>query len=187
MKGKISQWKDEMDFGFIQPDDGSEKLFFHISSIKTNARRPQVGDSVFYQSRYDSQQRLRAKKVVIEGIVNDALSIHHKQPIKTKVSTKHFTYYLSILVVLASFTVLGFEFYHTNTIQLTWPCIALIVITTTFLILSSRKKPADKSFNCSMCNELTQYDARTIQAWNDEVVNLLCASCHFQWLNDHPQ
>ena len=31
MKGKICQWKDEKGFGFIQPENGGEKLFFHIS------------------------------------------------------------------------------------------------------------------------------------------------------------
>jgi cold shock CspA family protein len=61
MKGKVSLWKDDKGFGFIQPDDGSEKLFFHVSNVKTDARRPQVGDSVLYESTRDSQQRLKAK------------------------------------------------------------------------------------------------------------------------------
>ena len=36
MKGKIEQWIDDKGFGFIKPDNGSGKMFFHISSVKTN-------------------------------------------------------------------------------------------------------------------------------------------------------
>jgi len=57
MKGKVCQWQDEKGFGFIQPENGSEKLFFHISSVKTTARRPEVGDSVLYDPTRDSQNR----------------------------------------------------------------------------------------------------------------------------------
>ena len=70
MKGKIVHWKDEKGFGFIQPEDGSEKLFFHVSSVKTDASRPQVGDSVLFDVVRDSQQRLKAKSVVIEGVTS---------------------------------------------------------------------------------------------------------------------
>ncbi len=52
MKGKISQWHDDKGFGFIVSDDGDEKVFFHISSLKTSSRRPQVGDSVVYESTW---------------------------------------------------------------------------------------------------------------------------------------
>jgi len=57
MKGKISQWNDKKGFGFIVSDDGAEKVFFHISSLKISSRRPQVGDSVVYESSLDAKQR----------------------------------------------------------------------------------------------------------------------------------
>ncbi|MEH6467945.1 MAG: cold shock domain-containing protein, partial [Porticoccus sp.] len=68
MKGKVTQWMDNQGFGFITPDDGSEKVFFHISSVKTNARRPQVGDCVLFEAERDPQQRLKARGVVIDGV-----------------------------------------------------------------------------------------------------------------------
>lgn len=136
MKGTISQWLDVKGFGFIQPDDDSEKIFFHISSVKTNARRPQIGDSVSYETTYDSQQKRKAKKVVIEGVA--------KNTHQTEIFTKNIINYISILVISISFIVLGFEFYHTNTIQSSWPCMVLIVIA--FFILNCPKIPKNTSF-----------------------------------------
>ena len=47
-KGKLTKWKDERGFGFIQPQDGSQEVFLHISDIKDLARRPQEGDIIYY-------------------------------------------------------------------------------------------------------------------------------------------
>ena len=68
MKGKICQWKDDKGFGFIDPDDGSEEVFFHVSSVKTNARRPMVGDAVVYELVRDPKKGLKAEGVVIAGV-----------------------------------------------------------------------------------------------------------------------
>lgn len=145
MKGTISQWMDEKGVGFIQPDDDSKKLFFHISSIKTNARRPQIGDSVFYELMQDPQQRLQAKDVAIEGVAKDPFSIRRKRLIclnQVKTTAKIIVGYISMLVISVSLTALGFEFYHTNTIEMLWPCVVLTAIA--FLILSRPKIPKDK-------------------------------------------
>ena len=72
MRGKIDQWKDEKGFGFIAPDDGSERVFFHISTIKSQARRPQVGDIVIYEATRDSQNRLKARAVSIEALATNS-------------------------------------------------------------------------------------------------------------------
>lgn len=50
MRGKITQLKDDRGFGFIVPEDGGEKLFLHISAVKTQGRRPRVDDVVLYES-----------------------------------------------------------------------------------------------------------------------------------------
>lgn len=83
MRGKITQWKDDKGFGFIVSEDGDEKLFFHISAVKTQGRRPQVGDAVLYESMRDSQDRPKAKAVVIEGVVS-ARKTYSKKRIRTE-------------------------------------------------------------------------------------------------------
>lgn len=185
MRGKISQWKDDKGFGFIQPDDGSEKLFFHVSSVKSNARRPQVGDSVLYESMRDSQHRLKAKGVVIEGVAKVPRSTSEKRPIRTEGPKKGIVDYISVLVILVSVAVAGLEFYRSNDIGGSWPFGVPAVIA--FFILNRQKKPREKSFQCARCGTVAGHDARTIRAWNNGLTKLYCRACHLQWLKDNPQ
>ena len=55
MKGKIVSWKDDKGFGFITPEGKSEQVFFHISSVKKAARKPEVGDVVIFEAAKDSK------------------------------------------------------------------------------------------------------------------------------------
>ncbi|NTV47964.1 MAG: cold shock domain-containing protein [Chlorobiales bacterium] len=185
MKGKDCQWKEDNGFGFIQPDDGSDKLFFHVSSVKTNARRPQTGDVVlFYVLTYDSQQRLQAKGVVIEGVGMSHRSAIKNQSSNTGLPKKNALDYISILVLLSSLTAVGFELYRSSSIESSLPFgISAIVA---FFVLNRQKKPKEKSFSCSRCKKITEHDTRTIQAWNNGFIRLYCEACHRQWLKDNP-
>ena len=42
-QGKIAQWNDERVFGFITPDDGSPRVFAHISAFRLRHPLPEVG------------------------------------------------------------------------------------------------------------------------------------------------
>ena len=185
MKGKVTQWKDDKGFGFIQPDDGSEKLFFHVSSVKTNARRPQVGDQVLYEAMRDSQKRLKAKQVVIEGVQKSSITSSGKRPPRIEPPKKNALDYFSILVALLSLSASGFEFYLSYSIESSWPFVVPAVIA--FFILNRQKKPKEKSFQCSRCRKVAEYDSRTIQAWNNGFLKLYCNACHLQWLKDNPR
>ena len=185
MRGKIARWKDNKGFGFIQPDDGSETLFFHVSCVKTNARRPQVGDRVLYESMRDSQQRLKAKSVVIEGVSKITHSSPKKRFMRTEPVRKNAVDYISILILFVSLAATGFEFYSTNAIESSWPFGVPAVIA--FFILNRQKKPKDKSFHCSGCKKIAEHDSRTIQAWNNGFLKLYCKACHIQWLKDNPK
>ena len=68
MKGKIVSWKDDKGFGFISPEGKSEQVFFHISSVKKATRKPEVGDVVIFEVAKDSQGRLKATHVLLEGV-----------------------------------------------------------------------------------------------------------------------
>lgn len=185
MKGKISQWKDEKGFGFIQPDDGSEKLFFHISSVKNNARIPQVGDSVLYDSMRDAQQRLKARSVVIEGVDEGSRPAQRRQSARTDGPRKDVFDYVAMLVILFSVAAVGYELYRARDLEgsLLFGLPAVVA----FLMLNRQKKPKAKSFSCSRCGVVAEHDARTILAWNNGSTKLYCRNCHHQWLKDNPQ
>ncbi|MET4163792.1 cold shock CspA family protein [Marinobacterium sp. MBR-111] len=185
MKGKISQWKDDKGFGFIKPDDGSEQVFFHVSSVKTDARKPQVGDRVLYEPMRDSQQRLKAKGVVIEGVKKSSGALTGKRPDKVEPPKKNMADYIAILVAVVSIAAAGFELYRTATIESSWPFVIPAVIA--FFILNRQKKPKEKSFQCARCRKMAEYDARVIQAWNNGFTKLYCGACHHQWLKDNPR
>ena len=67
MNGVISVWNEDKGYGFITSDNQTEKVFFHISAVKNNTRRPQKGDRVVFESIRDETNRLKARSVLLEG------------------------------------------------------------------------------------------------------------------------
>ena len=184
MRGKIDQWNDDKGFGFIKPDNGSEKIFFHISSVKTNSRRPQVGDIVLFESILDTQQRLKAKSVVIEGLTKAVNSISKSKIVTIEPPKKNFIDYMLMLICALSLIVVGFEFFQSRALEksLLYGIPAVISL----FALNRQKNPKEKSFSCAGCRKISDHDARTIQAWNRGFTRLYCKSCHLEWLKNNP-
>lgn len=65
-QGKLVSWKDDRGFGFIQPDDGSQTVFLHISAIQGAGRRPTVGDRIHYESVVQADGKLRAVSAFLQ-------------------------------------------------------------------------------------------------------------------------
>ncbi|NJM99144.1 MAG: DUF1294 domain-containing protein [Phormidesmis sp. RL_2_1] len=79
--GKLTKWKDERGFGFIQPVDGSQEVFLHISAVKDATRRPQENDTIYYHCVVDSEGKVRACNAFILGARNkSASSSSHANP-----------------------------------------------------------------------------------------------------------
>ena len=64
--GTIVKWNDEKGFGFIAPDAGAGDVYAHVKAI-VGARRPTVGDRVFFFPGKDNQGRSRAFQVQFEN------------------------------------------------------------------------------------------------------------------------
>jgi uncharacterized membrane protein YsdA (DUF1294 family)/cold shock CspA family protein len=65
--GKLKKWKDDRGFGFIQPVDGSQEVYLHISEIKDSTRRPKENDTIYYYTVVDSDGKIRACNAFILG------------------------------------------------------------------------------------------------------------------------
>lgn len=185
MKGTVCQWKDDRGFGFIQPEEGSEKLFFHVSGIKTDGRRPEVGDKVIYEVARDAQRRLNAIDVVIEGVSKSSSTSPKKRFSYIEPPKKNALDYIAIFVAVAALAAAGFEFYTAEKIE-TAVLFGLPAVIA-FFVLNRQKKPKEQSFQCSHCRKIAEHDSRTVQAWNNGFIKLYCRACHQQWLEDKPR
>lgn len=184
MKGKIISWKNDKGFGFITPDGQSERVFFHISSVKKATRKPEVGNTVIFEMAKDSQGRLKATHVLLEGISLANPGTPKKvvpQPVK-KDALDYFAYL--ILAVLLALT-LGL-FVKTATPESALAPGAIFIVISIF-ISNRKKQPADKLFSCSKCRAISNHDERTVLAWNRGYSKLYCKSCHQAWLGEQPK
>jgi uncharacterized membrane protein YsdA (DUF1294 family)/cold shock CspA family protein len=86
--GKLTKWKDERGFGFIQPIDGSQEVFLHISEVKDATRRPQENDTIYYHCVVESDGKVRACNAFILGARNKSASLKSRtQPSDAIVSS----------------------------------------------------------------------------------------------------
>lgn len=68
MRGRISNWKDDRGFGFIEPESGGERVFFHISGMARGASRPSDSDVVSFEMGTSPEGRVRAVNVRQTGL-----------------------------------------------------------------------------------------------------------------------
>ena len=66
-KGRITNWNDERGFGFVLPDDGSERVFLHIKAFEQGHQRPAGDERVTYDLSCDERNRPQASRVVYVG------------------------------------------------------------------------------------------------------------------------
>ncbi|MCU0974729.1 MAG: cold shock and DUF1294 domain-containing protein [Steroidobacteraceae bacterium] len=62
-KGILVEWNDDRGFGFIQPAEGGERVFCHISEFRERGRRPARGQVLVYELTRDERGRPRAQQV----------------------------------------------------------------------------------------------------------------------------
>ncbi|MEH1794393.1 MULTISPECIES: DUF1294 domain-containing protein [unclassified Nostoc] len=73
-KGQLIRWNDDRGFGFIQPDDGSQEVFLHITALKDVNCRPQIGDFICYQLTASKDGKVRAYNASIERVTSKSSS-----------------------------------------------------------------------------------------------------------------
>jgi cold shock CspA family protein len=184
MKGKVISWKDDKGFGFINPEGKSDQVFFHVSSVKKATRKPEVGDVVFFEMAKDSQGRLKATHVLLEGV--SLANSRNSTRIFTEAVKKDALDYFAFFILAVLFAISLGLFIKTGAPKssLVPGAIFLVVL---FMISNRKKQPANKFFSCSKCRVVASHDERTVLAWNRGLKRLYCKSCHQAWLLEQPK
>lgn len=102
-RGILTSWKDDKGFGFIKPDRGKAEVFIHISALKGSARRPRVGDVIFYELTTEDNGKFRACNASIQGVVSEPAPRKHKRK-NNKLFPKYS--YLNGIASLATFGII---------------------------------------------------------------------------------
>jgi uncharacterized membrane protein YsdA (DUF1294 family)/cold shock CspA family protein len=66
-QGKLSNWKDDKGFGFINPNGGGNQVFVHIKSFANRGRKPVGGEIVTYEIKIDAKGQAQAENVAFAG------------------------------------------------------------------------------------------------------------------------
>lgn len=67
-EGRLAQWNDERGFGFIEPEQGGDRVFVHINAFAPADRaagaRPNVGERIGFEIGVDAKGRKQARHAV---------------------------------------------------------------------------------------------------------------------------
>lgn len=77
MRGEVSEWNDERGFGFIRPDTGGDRVFFHISAFTGRGIRPVAGTVVDYDATV-GDKGVKATRVSVRGANRNAPAVSRR-------------------------------------------------------------------------------------------------------------
>ncbi|MBW4420312.1 MAG: cold shock and DUF1294 domain-containing protein [Myxacorys californica WJT36-NPBG1] len=100
-RGQLTVWKDEQGFGFIQPADGSQDVFLHITALKDRTRRPQAGDVIYYYPTFNQNNEVRADNAFILGARAKSVSASTIRSTSRNTVLKHLVLVLETLLLSA--------------------------------------------------------------------------------------
>ena len=73
--GQLKSWNAERAFGFIEPTDGGQEIFLHVSAVPTQLRPPKIGQRFTFEVELNREGKKRASNVGVERA-----SLKRRQP-----------------------------------------------------------------------------------------------------------
>jgi uncharacterized membrane protein YsdA (DUF1294 family)/cold shock CspA family protein len=71
-EGVVKSWNEERAFGFIEPEQGGQEVFVHITAFPPRSGRPQLNQRVSFEVELNREGKKRAKKVMLARSPNAA-------------------------------------------------------------------------------------------------------------------
>src|ERR1700710_2863655 len=62
-EGKLKSWNAERGFGFIEPSQGGQEIFVHLSAVPTVFRPPKVGQAFTFEVELNRDGKKRANNL----------------------------------------------------------------------------------------------------------------------------
>jgi uncharacterized membrane protein YsdA (DUF1294 family)/cold shock CspA family protein len=62
-EGTVKSWNDDRAFGFIEPSQGGQEIFLHITALPARASRPALSQRVTFELELNRDGKKRAKNV----------------------------------------------------------------------------------------------------------------------------
>ncbi len=145
--GKLTKWKDDRGFGFIQPVDGSQEVFLHISEVKDSTRRPQENDTIYYHCVVDSDGKVRACNAFILGARNKPVSLSNRAKPSDAIVSSFPIMEVILLSIIPFIGVIHFTWTMHNPLPLvTYPVMSLV---TYFLYADDKSRAKRKDWRTS--------------------------------------
>lgn len=102
-KGKLTNWKDDKGFGFIQSSELNQDTFIHISTLKTMSRKPKVGDFIYFEVEKQTNGKYRAINCRIEGVAAKTINKHKPRIHKNSSTPKNKVIFLLAVIAISAF------------------------------------------------------------------------------------
>lgn len=64
--GQLISWNAERGFGFIEPAEGGQEIFLHVSAVPTQLRPPKIGQRFTFEVELNREGKKRASNVGVE-------------------------------------------------------------------------------------------------------------------------
>lgn len=79
-EGQLKSWNAERGFGFIEPADGGQEIFLHVSAVPTNFCPPKVGQQFTFEIALNRDGKKRASNVGVAAAPRTARVARSKRP-----------------------------------------------------------------------------------------------------------
>ena len=84
LEGTLKSWNDDRGFGFIEPSQGGQDIFLHISAFPRGAGRPVLGPRLTFEVGLTAEGKKQARRVDLLALPTPAQRRMAERPSSTR-------------------------------------------------------------------------------------------------------